>query len=126
MLEETLTLALILLIGTHAHLIRRCTSLEGQIPNFTEGINTKAGDLEVAVLEVRSLLDEALDYISDLPSATPTMLTQTGEAESLPSMILSTLLSRMSMPPADGAKHTEPEQWEIQEVLPTTKNETQD
>ena len=61
MLEETLTLALILLIGTHAHLIRRCTSLEGQIPVLTEGISTKADDLEGTVLEVRNLLDEALD-----------------------------------------------------------------
>lgn len=120
MLEETLTLALILLIGTHAHLIRRCTSLEGQIPLFTEGITTKADDLEGTVLEVRNLLDEALDYINELPAATPALMPQGGDAESIPSMILSSLLSRMSMPPADGSK-TQPQQWEI---LQSTQDDT--
>ena len=126
MLEETLTLALILLIGTHAHLIRRCTSLEGQIPVLTEGISTKADDLEGTVLEVRNLLDEALDYINELPAATPPILTQSGEAESIPSMILSSLLSRMSMPPPN-ASPTEPQQWEIlqstQDDTPTQDNQ---
>ena len=112
MLEETLTLALILLIATHAALIRRCTSLEGQIPLLTEGMIIKADCLEGSVREVRDLLDEALDLMGDIPSAPPALMAQSGEAESIPSMILSTLLSRMSMPSGDGPK-TEPQQWEI-------------
>jgi len=124
MLEETLTLALILLIATHAALIRRCTSLEGQIPLLTEGIHVKADCLEGSVREVRDLIDEALDLMGDMPSASPALIAQSGEAESIPSMILSTLLSRMGMPNDDAPK-TESQEWEIYSPNDTPPN-TQD
>ena len=119
MLEEILTLALLLSIATHALLVKKCQVLEATIPDQTAGIHG-------SITEVRDLLDEALDMMASLVPSIPDLAPIQGASESLPNLILNTLLSRMNMPPVDGAKHTEPEQWEIQEVLPTTKNETQD
>jgi hypothetical protein len=124
MLDEILTLALVLMIATHAALIRRCTSLEGQIPLLTEGIHVKADCLEGSVREVRDLIDEALDLMGELPSAPPALMPQSGEAESIPQMILSTLISRMSMGPAD-ASTTQPQEWEVLPPNDTPPN-TQD
>lgn len=124
MLEETLTLALILLIATHAHLIRRCTSLEGQIPLLIENATGKTVELEGTVNEVRALLDEALDMINDMPAGTPALMAQSGASESITSMILSTLLTRMGMAEADGNK-TQPQQWEILQANDPTTLQTE-
>ena len=97
-----LTLALLTL--GHVLLIKKCASLESEIPEQTNGLKSMMG-------EVRDLLDEALDLLADAP-ASPALPAQMGQAESIPNLLLSTLISRMSMGPAD-ASTTQPQEWEV-------------
>ena len=109
-----LTLALLTL--GHVLLIKKCASLESEIPEQTNGLKSMISD-------VRDLLDEALDVLADVPaSAAP--LAQMTQGESLPNLILSTLISRMSMPATDG---TLTQEWQVQEndSPPTLETENQ-
>jgi len=117
MLEEILTLALLLSIATHALLVKKCQVLEASIPDQTAGIHG-------SITEVRDLLDEALDMIGAYASSLPDLAPVQGASESLPNLILNTLLSRMGMAEADG-NTTQPQEWEILHNEPTTKNETE-
>ena len=103
MLEEVLTLALILSIATHALLVKKCQVLEASIPSHTAGVNH-------TMTEVRDLLDEALDMIGGLAPAPLASTPETPSSESLTGLILNTLLSRMSVP----AEHeTQQKDWEV-------------
>jgi len=102
--EWFLALALLFLAIGHVLLIKKCASLESEIPNHTNGLKSM-------MAEVRDLLDEALDLLADAP-ASPALPAQMGQAESIPNLILSTLISRMSMGPAD-ASTTQPQEWEV-------------
>ena len=114
--EWFLALALLFLAIGHVLLIKKCASLESEIPNHTNGLKSMMG-------EVRDLLDEALDLLADAP-ASPALPAQMGQAESIPNLLLSTLISRMSMGP-DDARTTQPQEWEVLQPDPTTTN-TQD
>ena len=105
MLEEVLTLALVLSIYTHALLVKKCASLQEEIPAQTGAVHN-------TMSEVRDLLDEALDMITGLASAVPDVMPNPAPSESLPNMILATLLSRMGMGEADASK-TQPQEWEV-------------
>jgi len=105
MLEEVLTLALVLSIYTHALLVKKCQVLEASIPEQTAGVHH-------TMTEVRDLLDEALDMIQQLAPSIPDISPVQGASESLPNLILNTLLSRMNMGEADGDT-TQPQEWEI-------------
>lgn len=107
-------LTLVLLTLGHALLIKKCASLESEIPSHTNGLRSMMG-------EVRDLLDEALDLLADVPAA-PAPLAQMGQAESIPNLLLSTLISRMGMAPAD-ASTQESQEWE---VLPPNDTPTTD
>jgi hypothetical protein len=119
MLEEILTLALLLSIGTHALLVKKCQVLEASIPDQTAGLHH-------GLTEVRELLDEALDMMGALGSSLPDLVPTQAASESLPNLILNTLLSRMGMAEDDGNK-TQPQLWEIQEIddPPTLQTEDQ-
>ncbi len=117
MLEEILTFALLLSIATHALLVKKCQVLEASIPLQTEGVHH-------GLTEVRELLDEALDMMGALIPAVLPSTTQPSPSESLPNLILSTLLTRMGMADDDASK-TQPQEWEILHNEPTTKNETE-
>ena len=104
MVEWFLMLALLLVALGHVLLIKKCASLESEIPNQTNGLKSMMG-------EVRDLLDEALDLLAEGP-ASSALPAQMGHAESIPNLILSTLLSRMNMGEADGDT-TQPQEWEI-------------
>jgi len=114
--EWFLMLALLFVAIGHVLLIKKCASLESEIPNHTNGLKSMMG-------EVRDLLDEALDLLADAP-ASPALPAQMGQAESIPNLLLSTLISRMSMGP-DDARTTQPQEWEVLQPDPTTTN-TQD
>lgn len=119
MLEEILTLALLLSIATHALLVKKCQVLEATIPDHTAGLHG-------SITEVRDLLDEALDLMSSLVPSMPDIAPVQGASESLPNLILNTLLSRMNMPQADG-NPTQPQEWEIfpPNDDPTTQEDNQ-
>lgn len=119
MLDEVLTLALVLMIATHALLIKKCQTLEEQIPASTAGVHH-------TMTEVRDLLDEALDMIGSLPSAGEALLPKSDTSESIGSMILSTLISRMGMPEPD-ASTTQSQEWEVlpPDHDPTTEENNQ-
>ncbi len=102
--EWFLMLAMLLVAMGHVLLIKKCASLESEIPNQTSGLKSMMG-------EVRDLLDEALDLLADAPAG-PALPAQMGQAESIPNLLLSTLISRMSMAPADGST-TQPQEWEV-------------
>jgi len=115
--EWFLMLALLFVAIGHVMLIKKCASLESQIPNQTNGLKSM-------VTEVRDLLDEALDLLTAVP-AQSAPLAQMGHAESIPNLILSTLISRMNMGSAD-ASTTQQVEREIYEIDPTTTLETED
>jgi hypothetical protein len=105
MLEEVLTLALMLSIATHALLVKKCQSLETYIPIQT-------GAVHDGIAEVKDLLDEALDLMAGLIPAQAEMMAVPNASKSLPDLILNTLLSRMGMAEGDGSP-THPQDWEI-------------
>jgi len=104
--EWFLALAMLFLAIGHVLLIKKCASIESEIPHHTDGLKTLMG-------EVRDLLDEALDLLADTPSSS-SLPAKMNHAESIPNLIFSTLLSRMNMGATDGT--TEPNQWEIYET----------
>jgi len=118
MLEEILTFALLLSIATHALLVKKCQVLEASIPLQTEGVHH-------GLTEVRELLDEALDMMAAIVPAVLPSTNQPMPSESLPNLILNTLLSRMGMADDDASK-TQPQEWEILQPNPTPENETED
>ena len=110
-----LTLALLTL--GHVLLIKKCASLESEIPEQTNGLKSMISD-------VRDLLDEALDVLSDVPaSAAP--LAQMTQGESLPNLILSTLISRMSMPATDGTQESQNRAYDEVNTPPTLETENE-
>jgi hypothetical protein len=110
-----LTLALLTL--GHVLLIKKCASLESEIPEQTNGLKSMISD-------VRDLLDEALDVLSDVPaSAAP--LAQMTQGESLPNIILSTLISRMSMPATDGTQESQNRAYDEVNTPPTLETENE-
>lgn len=104
-------LTLVLLTLGHALLIKKCASLESEIPSHTDGLRSMMS-------EVRDLLDEALDLLADAPSAAGAVMPNIGQAESIPSLLLSTFLSRMNIDP-DHASTQESQEWEVLEPNPT-------
>ena len=129
MLDEFLVTALIFLILTHGLLIRKCFDIQGNIPVLTSALDEipvtfedKALNLEQSMGQIRELLDEALDFISDFsPSpavATPQNMSM---AELIPQLLLSRLMPSTNMAQPD-ASTKEQEEWEI---LPPNQDETQ-
>ena len=118
MLEEILTLALALSIATHAMLVKKCQVLEASIPAQT-------GAVHHTMTEVRDLLDEALDMMQNLAPSIPDLTPTQAQSESLPNLILNTLLARMGMPEAD-ASTTQPQEWEVlpPDDTPTTTEQS--
>jgi len=108
---EIITLALILLIASHSLLIKKCFALAHQLPVHAETFEDRAGSIETGLTSVQSLLDEALDLISEFGNnVVPTNLTQT--PSSIPEMILSRLLGGTNMAGLDGTTQ-EQNEWEI-------------
>ena len=103
--EWFLALALLFLAIGHVLLIKKCASLESEIPNHTNGLKSM-------MAEVRDLLDEALDMIQQLAPSIPDLAPTQAASESLPNLILNTLLARMGMPEPD-ASTTQPQEWEV-------------
>jgi len=118
MLEEVLTLALVLSIATHALLVKKCQVLEASIPAQTAGVHH-------TMTEVRELLDEALDMMGALMPAPIASPPSPVASESLPNLILNTLLARMGMPEEDASK-TQPQEWEVlpPDDTPTTTEQS--
>ena len=104
MSEWLLLMSMLLLAMGHVLLIKKCGSLESQIPQQTNGLKTMMG-------EVRDLLDEALDLLADAP-ASSALPAQMGQAESIPNLLLSTLITRMGMGPEHG-RTPQPQEWEV-------------
>jgi len=114
MLDYMLALGLVILICTHGLLVKKCQSLTTELPE-------KTSQIEAGMVQIRDLLDEALDYLNDAPVGNP-LMAGTPPSESIPQMILSTLLSRTGMGLDDAP--TQPNQWEIyppNEPTPTTE-----
>ncbi|MDB2322336.1 hypothetical protein N9V20_00170 [Candidatus Poseidoniales archaeon] len=110
-----LTLALLTL--GHVLLIKKCASLESEIPEQTNGLKSMISD-------VRDLLDEALDVLADVP-ASSAPLAQMTQGESLPNLILSTLISRMSMPATDGTQEPQNRAYDEINTPPTLETENE-
>jgi len=112
-----LMLALLFVAIGHVLLIKKCASLESEIPNQTNGLKTLMG-------EVRDLLDEALDLLADSPP-TGSIVPNMGPSESIPNLLLSSLLQRMTMGPND-ASTTQPQEWEVLPPNDTPQNPQDD
>ena len=106
MLDEMTMLALIGMIATHAHLIRKCSALESDIPQST-------ARLEGSLAGIHEMLDEALDMMNELPAAAvDAVMPQQNMGGSIPEMILSTLLARTGLASEHGNTQ-KPQEWEI-------------
>ena len=122
MLNELTMLALILLIGSHTLLIKKCFKIEGEIPLHFHDFGLKADVIDNNLQQVRDLLDEALDML--MPIAQP-QVQSTPPNMSMGETIASVLLSRL-IPPTEMAESdastTQQKQREIYEIDPTTTN----
>ena len=129
MLDEFLVTALIFLILTHGLLIRKCFDIQGNIPVLTNALDEipvtfedKAMNLEQSMGQIRELLDEALDFISDFSQSPAVASPQNmSMAELIPQLLLSRLMpsTNMAQPDANPQKQ---EEWEI---LPPNNEEAQ-
>ena len=122
MLNELTMFALILLIGSHTLLIKKCFKIEGEIPLQFHHFGVKADVIDSNLQQVKDLLDEALDMIA--PIAGPQVPAQPANmsmGETIASVLLSRLIPPTEMAESD-ASTTQQKQREIYEVNPTTKN----
>ena len=120
MLDELAMIALILLIGSHSLLIKKCFKIEGEIPMHFGEFNLKADVIDNNLQQVRDLLDEALDVIAPMSQpATQAMPANMSMGETIASVLLSRLIPSTAMAEAD-ATTTQQNEREIYEVEPTT------
>jgi len=126
MLDELAMIALILLIGSHSLLIKKCFKIEGEIPLHFGEFSLKADVIDSNLQQVRDLLDEALDVIAPMSQpATPNPPANMSMGETIASVILSRLIPSTAMAESDASK-TQQKQREIYEVHPTTTLDTED
>ena len=126
MLNELTMLALILLIGSHTLLIKKCFKIEGEIPLHFHDFGVKADVIDSNLQQVRDLLDEALDML--MPIAQPQVPSQPQNmsmGETIASVLLSRLIPTTAMAEGDASK-TQQKQREIYEIDPTTTLNTED
>jgi len=126
MLDELAMIALILLIGSHSLLIKKCFKIEGEIPLHFGEFNLKADVIDSNLQQVRDLLDEALDVIAPMSQpATANPPANMSMGETIASVLLSRLIPPTAMVGGDGTA-TQQNERAIFEINPTTTNETQD
>ena len=125
MWDELQTLALVGMLVAMYFLTEGCKRINESMPYESGQITGKVDGMTEELSNATSVLDDIANLLHEGLTSLP--IPQTAQTDNSPlGMILNGFISNMINPDADGAKHTEPEQWEIQEVLPTTKNETQD
>ena len=89
MLNEMMVLALILLIGSHTLLIKKCFKIEGEIPLHFGEFEHKADVIEHNLQVVKELLDEALDVLVPMTPQVQSNPVNMGIGETIASALLS-------------------------------------
>ena len=126
MLNELTMFALILLIGSHTLLIKKCFKIEGEIPLHFHDFGVKADVIDSNLQQVRDLLDEALDAIAPIagPQVPPTPANMS-MGETIAAALLSRLIPTTAMAEGDGTT-TQQSERTIYEIDPTTTKQTED
>jgi len=91
--------------------IWECIRMKGTVTSSTLDLRTEMGNLG-------TLLDEALDYIADIPGQTSGFVGNTLAQPDIKEMLLSAFLSKMAMPPDYGSPQ-ESKNWKNDEVNST-------
>ena len=126
MLNELTMFALILLIGSHTLLIKKCFKIEGEIPLHFHDFGVKADVIDSNLQQVRDLLDEALDAIAPIAGPqVPPAPANMSMGETIAAALLSRLIPTTAMGEGDGTT-TQQKQREIYEIDPTTTLNTED
>ena len=98
-------------------LIWQCIKTRGHVTGHVSDLGTEMGNLG-------TLLDEALDFIADLPVAsTPLNVGIAQSGATMQEMLLGALMSKISNAPDYGSKQTQQKEWPIQQDDIETQNE---
>ena len=115
MTEELILLALLMLIGTHGLLVKGCMKLHEIIPNHGDSVASEAS-------QIKDILDELADLLNAGIESIPTQAI-TSNAQSLPEILLTGLMSNFAGGSAHGPQENERT---IHEINPTPTLETED
>jgi len=117
MKEELILLCLLLLIVTHAFLVKGCFKLHMIIPESSSNVASEASRITEVLDDVADMIHSALESIPQSPSSSP--------VASIPEMLLTGLISKMNMGEEHGSTQ-KPFNGSLHEVHPTPTLETED
>ena len=124
MWDELQTLALVGMLVAMYFLTEGCKRINESMPYESGQITGKVDGMTEELSNATSVLDDIANLLHEGLTSLP--IPQTAQTDNSPlGMILNGFISNMMNPDADGAKHTEPQEWEVLQDHPTPTLETE-